>query len=81
MLTLFHVAGIVPDMAARPRSPVQRKQTGVRLTPEIYKALQHVAIDEGQPVSYLIEKAIRDYLEKRGVSVSAPSLIPDEEGE
>ena len=81
-MTVSCVVGIFSSMAARPRSPVQRKQTGVRLTPEIYKALQHLAIDEGHPVSYLIEKAIRDYLEKRGVTVSAPSLFPDEvEGE
>ncbi|GAB6083822.1 hypothetical protein JCM30471_27360 [Desulfuromonas carbonis] len=59
---------------ARPRSDIQRRQTGVRLRPETYRAVQHFAVDEGKPVSTIIEQAIEEFLARRGVAVPPPDL-------
>lgn len=62
-------------MCARPKSNIQRKQTGLRLRPEVYKAVQHKAIDEGLSVSALIERAIEEYLQRNGIEVPPPGEI------
>ena len=60
---------------ARPKSTIQRKQTGLRLRPEVYKAVQHLAIDEGLSVSSVIERAIEEYLQGQGVKVPPPEPV------
>ena len=54
---------------ARPKSDINRVQSGLRLRPEIIKALRHLAIDLEQPLNVIIETAAEDYLQKHGHSV------------
>lgn len=58
-------------MTPRPKGDITRKQTGVRLRPEVYRAIQHAAIDEGLTGSAMIEKALIDFLQRRGVTIPA----------
>jgi predicted DNA-binding protein len=51
---------------ARKKSEVVREQTGMRLRLEILRALRHLSIDLGKPVSLLVEEAAEDYLKKHG---------------
>lgn len=64
-------------MAARPKSAIQRKQTGLRLRPEIYRTLQHLAIDEGLSVSAVVEQALEEYLQRQGIDVPPPVPTSD----
>jgi hypothetical protein len=56
----------------RPKSDIKRVQSGLRLRPEIIKALRHLAIDLEQPLNVVIEAAAEDYLQKHNRSVSLP---------
>jgi predicted DNA-binding protein len=62
---------------ARPKSDIDRVQTGLRLRPELVKALRHLAIDQGRPYSAIVEEAIEAYFEKCGIDI----LPPDKPGE
>jgi len=67
----------MPGTMARPKTGIERVQTGLRLRPELLKVLRHLAIDQGRPYSALVEDAIEDYLEKLGVEVPPPEA-PEE---
>lgn len=49
---------------ARPRSPKQRKQYGLRLDPQLMRELEHLSVDEQKWMNELTEEAIRDLLKK-----------------
>jgi len=53
----------------RPKSEICRVQSGLRLRPEIIKALRHLAIDLEQPLNVVIETAAEEYIQKHGHSV------------
>ncbi len=40
------------------------KQTGVRLDPELIKAVKHLAVDKGRSFSSLVSEAVEDLLKK-----------------
>jgi len=46
------------------REPVKRKQSGVRLDPELIKSLKHIAIDQDRSFNSLVEEAVEDILKK-----------------
>lgn len=54
---------------ARPKSDINRVQSGLRLRPEIIKALRHLAIDLEQPLNVVIETAAEEFIQKHGHSV------------
>lgn len=58
----------------RPKSDIIRVQSGLRLRPEIIKALRHLALDLEQPLNVIVETAAEEYLQKHGHS------IPDTQG-
>ena len=64
---------------ARPKTGIERVQTGLRLRPELLKALRHLAVDQGRPYSAIVEDAIEAYLESLGVSVPAPDSPGEDE--
>jgi hypothetical protein len=49
---------------ARPRSPKQRKQYGLRLDHQLMRELEHLSVDEQRWLNELTEEAIRDLLKK-----------------
>jgi hypothetical protein len=53
----------VPLMA-RPKSGILREQKGMRLRPDIVRALKHLSIDLGRPLNVLVEEAAEEFLEK-----------------
>lgn len=57
---------------ARPKSDITRVQSGLRLRPEVIKALRHLAIDLEQPLNVVIETAAEEYLQKHGCAVNDP---------
>ncbi len=59
---------------ARPKSDINRVQSGLRLRPEIIKALRHLALDLEQPLNVVIETAAEEYLEKHGHAVPSPQV-------
>ena len=59
---------------ARPKSDINRVQSGLRLRPEIIKALRHLAIDLERPLNVIIETAAEEYLQKHGHNVHGPQL-------
>ena len=60
----------------RPKSDTIRIQSGLRLRPEIIKALRHLALDLEQPLNVVIETAAEDYLRKHGHAVPDPQDKP-----
>jgi predicted transcriptional regulator len=46
------------------KEPVMKKQSGVRLDPELIKSLKHLAIDLDKSFNSLVEEAIEDLLKK-----------------
>lgn len=54
---------------ARPKTGIQRVQTGLRLRSELVKAVRHLAVDQGRPYSELVEEAIEAYLQNVGISL------------
>ena len=52
-----------PTMA-RPSSPKQRKQYGLRLDPQLMREIEHLSVDEQKWVNELTEEALRDLLKK-----------------
>lgn len=53
----------------RPKSDIKRVQSGLRLRPEIIKALRHLALDLEQPLNVIIETAAEEFLLKHGQKV------------
>lgn len=49
---------------ARPRSPKQRKQYGLRLDAHLMREVEHLAVDEHKWLNELTEEALRDLLKK-----------------
>lgn len=49
---------------ARPRSPKQRKQYGLRLDAQLMREVEHLAVDEQKWLNELTEEALRDLLKK-----------------
>ncbi len=49
---------------ARPRSPKERKQRGLRLDVNLMRELEHLSVDEQKWLNELIEEAIKDLLKK-----------------
>lgn len=52
---------------ARPKAQIIREQTGFRLRPELVKAFRYLAVDTGKPVNVVIEEALEEYLQARGI--------------
>jgi len=48
-------------------TPSQKKQTAFRLEPEILDGLQTVKERDGIPISEQVRRALREWLEQRGV--------------
>ena len=46
------------------KDAVKKKQSGVRLDPELMKRLKHLAVDMERSFNSLIEEAIEDLLKK-----------------
>lgn len=61
----------VPAMP-RPKSDTTRIQSGLRLRPEVLKAMKHLALDLEQPLNVVIETAAEEYLQKHGHAVPDP---------
>lgn len=49
---------------ARPRSPKQRKQYGIRLDPHLMREMEHLCVDLQKYLNELTEEAFRDLLKK-----------------
>ena len=49
---------------ARPRSPKQRKQYGLRLDAQLMREIEHLSVDEQKWLNELTEEALRDLLKK-----------------
>ena len=49
---------------ARPRSPKQRKQYGLRLDAQLMREVEHLSVDEQKWLNELTEEALRDLLKK-----------------
>ena len=49
---------------ARPRSPKQRQQYGLRLDPQLMREIKHLSVDEQKQLNELAEEALRDLLKK-----------------
>ena len=49
---------------ARPRSPKQRKQYGLRLDASLMREIEHLSVDEQKWLNELTEEALRDLLKK-----------------
>jgi len=64
---------------ARPKTGVNRVQTGLRLRPELVKVLRHLAIDQGRPYSAIVEEALEAYLRQAGVDVPPPGGAAEED--
>jgi len=41
-----------------------RKSFGIRLRPELVKALKRIAVEKEMPVNRVLEEAIQDYIKK-----------------
>ncbi len=48
----------------REKSTIERKSFGIRLDPDLVKELKILAVKKDSQVNHLLEKAIRDLLEK-----------------
>lgn len=57
---------------ARPKAQITREQTGFRLRPELVKAFRYIAVDTGKPVNVVIEEALEEYLQARGINITQP---------
>ena len=75
-LTWYHLFPIFPGMA-RPRTNIERKQTGIRLQPRIYRSIQHYAIDAEQSVSEVMEQALEEFLQRQGVELPPLEFLPE----
>ena len=49
---------------ARPRSPKQRKQYGLRLDPQLMREIEYLSVDQQKYLNELTEEAFRDLLKK-----------------
>ncbi len=58
----------------RPKSDIIRIQSGLRLRPEIIKALRHLALDLEQPLNVLVEAAAEELLQKHGHVIPGPQV-------
>ncbi len=53
-------------MKAKTRKEVKTVRFGIYLSDEVYKALRHVAIDEGKTATALVRDLVEEYLAKKG---------------
>ncbi len=53
---------------ARPKTTIERVQTGLRLKKTLFRRLQHLSIDLETPINSMVEEALEDYLLKKGHS-------------
>jgi len=61
---------------ARPKSDINRVQAGIRLRPEILRAMKHLSIDMGKPLNQLFEEAAEAYLRSKGAPMPV-ATTPD----
>lgn len=54
---------------ARPKSDIDRVQAGLRIRPEILRAMKHLSIDMGKPLNQLFEEAAEAYLRSKGATL------------
>lgn len=59
---------------ARPKSKIQRKQTGLRLQNNILKAMRHLQVDLERPLNDLFEEAAQDLLKKYGRDLTGDKI-------
>jgi hypothetical protein len=50
-------------------TPSQKRQTAFRIEPEILAGLQEVKTRDGIPISEQVRRALRDWLQHRGVKI------------
>lgn len=60
------VSFIYVSCMARPKSNIAREQTGMRLRPDVLRALKHLSIDLRKPLNVLVEEAAEGILLKYG---------------
>lgn len=60
----------------RPKSDIIRIQSGLRLRPEIIKAMKHLALDLEQPLNVLVETASEEFLQRHGHTIPHPQQEP-----
>jgi predicted HicB family RNase H-like nuclease len=48
-----------------PMTAKERQTTSIKVDPELWKRAKHVALDEGQSVGLLVERALREYVNQR----------------
>lgn len=66
---------------ARPKSDIERVQAGLRLRPEILRAMKHLSIDMGKPLNQIFEEAAEAYLRSQGAPLpeaEAPASMKEE---
>jgi hypothetical protein len=52
-------------------APSRKKQTAFRIEPEILDGLQRVKARDGIPLSEQVRRALREWLGRRGVTITA----------
>jgi hypothetical protein len=52
-------------------APSRKKQTAFRIEPEILDGLQRVKARDGVPLSEQVRRALREWLDRRGVTSTA----------
>jgi hypothetical protein len=52
-------------------TPSDKKQTAFRLEPDILEGLQAIKVRDGVPISEQVRRALRDWIESKGVNVKA----------
>ena len=66
---------------ARPKSDIERVQAGLRLRPEILRAMKHLSIDMGKPLNQLFEDAAEAYLRSQGAPLPETELLANKKKE
>jgi hypothetical protein len=69
-----------PDMPRKRLTPTEKRAPlGARILPSLIKALQDMADDDDRTLSHMVERAIREYVERHargsgggGAAVKAP---------
>jgi len=61
---------------ARPKSTIERVQTGLRLKKTLFRQLQHLSIDIETPLNVIVEEALEEYLIKHGHAVPPGNQKP-----
>lgn len=66
---------------ARPKSDIERIQAGLRLRPEIIKAMKHLSVDTEKPLNLLFEEAAEAYLQSLGIPLQETEAAKGEKEE